>query len=74
MPMNALPNAARREKNIGTGLAQKKQEVDTANGQNNPPGLTGGESEEDMIAAMFQAQSEQWNKTQEQLATYVNLL
>lgn len=69
MPMNALPNAARREKNIGTGLAQKKQEVDTANGQNNPPGLTGGESEEDMIAAMFQAQSEQWNKTQEQLAT-----
>jgi protein MPE1 len=66
MPTNALPNAGRREKNFGiTAQPQKKPEE---NGQSSAPAPTGGESEEDMIAAMFQAQSEQWNKTQEQLA------
>lgn len=32
---------------------------------------TGGETEEERIAAMFQANSEVWNKTQEHMATYV---
>jgi protein MPE1 len=69
MPTNALPNAGRREKNFGTtAQPQKKQETEQNNTQSSAPALTGAESEEDMIAAMFQAQSEQWNKTQEQLA------
>lgn len=37
------------------------------------PVFTGAESEEDRIAAMFATSSEQWNKTQEQLAAYVCL-
>jgi protein MPE1 len=67
MPTNALPNAGRREKNFGT-TAQPAKKPDSP-GRSSAPAPTGGESEEDMIAAMFQAQSEQWNKTQEQLAT-----
>jgi protein MPE1 len=68
MPTNALPNAGRREKNFGSAAQpQKKPETEPTNGKK----LTGAESEDDRIAAMFEAQSEQWNKTQEQLATYV---
>jgi protein MPE1 len=62
--MNALPNAGRREKNFGNG----------PNGSNFPGLSSGGgtgDSEEDKIAAMFQASSEQWNKTQEQMAKCV---
>ncbi|RPB04107.1 DWNN-domain-containing protein [Choiromyces venosus 120613-1] len=66
-PVNALPNAGRREKNFGNGTSVVKK-----NGSPQPassvPALTGGESEEEKIAAMFQASSEQWNKTQEQMA------
>lgn len=41
-------------------------------GDNAAPGAaTGGETEEERIAAMFQANSEVWNKTQEHMATYV---
>lgn len=69
MPTNALPNAGRREKNFGsTTQPLKKPENEQSNGHVSAPALTGGESEEDMINAMFQTQSEQWNKTQEQLA------
>lgn len=68
--MNALPNAGRREKNFGNGAPVVKK-----NGSPQPtssvPVLTGGESEEEKIAAMFQASSEQWNKTQEQMAKCV---
>jgi len=68
MPTNALPNAGRREKSFGSAAQpQKKLETEPSNGKK----LTGAESEEERIAAMFEAQSEQWNKTQEQLATYV---
>jgi len=72
MPTNALPNAGRREKNFGaTAQPVKKQEPEHSNGHSSAPASAGPESEEDKIAAMFQAQDEQWNKTQEQLATYV---
>lgn len=76
MPMNALPNAGRREKNFGNApTAVKKAEPATSNGGSNFPGLSSGggtgDSEEDKIAAMFQASSEQWNKTQEQMAKCV---
>lgn len=37
-----------------------------------PAAATGGETEEERIAAMFQANSEVWNKTQEHMATYVH--
>ena len=72
MPTNALPNAGRREKNFGTtAQSTKKPEpaITAAATGSTSAAPTGGESEEEMIAAMFQAQSEQWNKTQEQLAT-----
>ena len=69
MPTNALPNAGRREKNFGsTAQPTKKPENEQNNSHSSTPALTGGETEEDMINAMFQNQSEQWNKTQEQLA------
>lgn len=75
MPMNALPNAGRREKNFGSGPATvKKNEPASNSGGGNFPGLSSGgtgDSEEDKIAAMFQASSEQWNKTQEQMAKCV---
>lgn len=73
MPTTALPNAGRREKNFGTtAQPAKKPEAEHSDGHSNAPLPTGPESEEDKIAAMFQAQDEQWNKTQEQLATYVD--
>lgn len=69
MPTNALPNSGRREKNFGSSAQPaKKPEAEQNNGQSSAPALTGAETEDEMIAAMFQAQSEQWNKTQEQLA------
>ena len=70
MPTNALPNAGRREKNFGSSAqpAKKPEAEQNSNAQSSAPALTGAETEEEMIAAMFQAQSEQWNKTQEQLA------
>jgi len=37
-----------------------------------PAAATGGETEEERIAAMFQANSEVWSKTQEHMATYVH--
>lgn len=64
MPTNALPNAGRREKNFGTTAVPKKTEDAPAAA----PAVT-GDSEEDRIAAMLEANTEQWNKTQEQLAT-----
>lgn len=71
--MNALPNAGRREKNFGNAPAPvKKIEPATSNGSGSFPGLSSaGDSEEDKIAAMFQASSEQWNKTQEHMAKCV---
>ena len=71
MPTNALPNAGRRERNFGHGSQmQKPAEMPV---QVQAPVFTGAESEEDRIAAMFATSSEQWNKTQEQLAAYVCL-
>lgn len=65
MPTHALPNAGRREKNFGsTTQPVKKEEAIAA-----APAAPTGDSEEDMIAAMLDANTEQWNKTQEQLAT-----
>lgn len=71
--MNALPNAGRREKNFGNAPAPvKKVESAANNGSGSFPGLSSaGDSEEDKIAAMFQASSEQWNKTQEHMAKCV---
>lgn len=69
--MNALPNAGRREKNFGSAPAPVKKVEPAAN--NGGGGfLSGvGDSEEDKIAAMFQASSEQWSKTQEHMAKCV---
>jgi protein MPE1 len=73
--MNALPNAGRREKNFGNGPTAVKKAEPVSNNGSNFPGLSSGggtgDSEEDKIAAMFQASSEQWNKTQEQMAKCV---
>jgi protein MPE1 len=69
MPTNALPNAGRREKNFGAAAQPvKKAEPEVAPARTAAPAPAGGETEDDMINAMFQAQSEAWNKTQEQLA------
>lgn len=67
MPVNALPNAGRREKNFGVALQPAKKaetEIKTA------PVLGESASEEDMINAMLQSNTEQWNQTQEKLAKY----
>lgn len=66
MPINALPNAGRREKNFGTTAAPKKDETPVVTAP-----TANGDSEEDMISAMLEANTEQWNRTQEQMATYV---
>jgi protein MPE1 len=68
--MNALPNAGRREKNFGNGV-QGVRKAGSPAPAGMPPALTGGETEEERIAAMFQASSEQWNKTQEHMAKCV---
>ncbi|KAI5804580.1 DWNN domain-containing protein [Geopyxis carbonaria] len=65
MPVNALPNAGRREKNFGVALQPvKKAEMEVKS----VPVLGEGASEEDMINAMLQSNTEQWNQTQEKLA------
>lgn len=71
--MNALPNAGRREKNFGGAPAPvKKVEPAAINGGGSFLGQSSaGDTEEDKIAAMFQASSEQWNKTQEHMAKCV---
>lgn len=68
--MNALPNAGRREKNFGNGAQGKKTGSPAPTGVPSST-LTGGETEEERIAAMFQASSELWTKTQEHMAKCV---
>ena len=78
MPTSSVPNAQRTEKGYNKlGQFPKKDEGNTVNGSTDPAASvasTGGETEEERIAAMFQANSEVWNKTQEHMATYVLIL
>ena len=64
MPLNAL-NSSRTEKStpksVGAGrLPDQSTALNSANGT---------QSEEDKIAAMFQAGAEQWDKQQQEMAT-----
>ena len=80
MPTAALPNAGRIEKSFAAqkNAMNNRQDNDrfgnrNQNQQNGPHqgGGGGGDSEEDKIAQMFQQSNEQWQQTQERMATWV---
>ena len=70
MPTAALPNAGRIEKSFA---AQKNgiHKQDNFGNRNQGQQRTAGEAEteEDRIAQMFQQSTEQWQQTQEKMAT-----
>ena len=64
MPLNAL-NSSRTEKPVSKSAgAGRLPDQSTAFSSAN-----GAQSEEDKIAAMFQAGAEQWDKQQQEMAT-----
>ncbi|RPA82393.1 DWNN-domain-containing protein [Ascobolus immersus RN42] len=75
MPTAALPNAGRVEKSFAAQKNAMNNRQDNFGNRNqsqqNGPhqGGGGGDSEEDKIAQMFQQSNEQWQQTQERMAT-----
>ncbi|RPB29561.1 DWNN-domain-containing protein [Terfezia boudieri ATCC MYA-4762] len=72
MPTTAAPNAQRTEKAYSKPGHFTRKDEGNMNGSGDisaPAAATNGETEEERIAAMFQANSEVWNKTQEHMAT-----
>lgn len=69
MPTTAL-NAGRIEKKAhhAHNMAPKSSATAASSGPAIPGLATEGMTEDERIAAMFQASSEQWNQTQEQMA------